>query len=481
MNQEKPVHEQMWLKVGLLLSGGLGVMEAFAAAAADRDGSTAAAEIQAVLADVREGIRLHDAMERRPNLFGPEIARMVGVGLSSGKLEATIQRIADGVGRGILVPPGPVGDGEPSPAPAELPVWATFETLITAAVDEGASTIHLEGTAEGGAVRFRIDDRLVGRTTVDPAPYRRLMARIKTLSCLDLLEESLPQDGQMKLRVREADVTVAITTIPTNHSESATLRITRTTAAGPEDPAATGFGSDEIRQQVLKFTRSNKGIVIVAGAPRSGKTATIRAILSSLATSQRKICSAEDPMEGPLVSVQQVRARPWKGLTLAAILRTVRRADVDVVHCSAVRDYETLECMLRLAPGCLVLGQFWADDAFDVVRRLKDIGVEDHELAWNLSGVLWQTRLPQLCGACRRHSDPDAGFEPVGCAECIDGFRGTVLVQEWLPITASLRRMLRSAPDRAALEAAAREGGFVSAQDRIEGLVKTGLVPRHRY
>jgi len=366
---------------------------------------------------------------------------------------------------------------------SEAPVIRFVNTLISRAVEAGASDIHIEPLERRLRIRTRIDGVLKEEepASIDLAPA--VLSRLKIMSGLNIAERRLPQDGAVKLAVRGKEIDLRIATAPVTHGEAAAVRILDKSAV-TLDFDALGFDATMQAKLNALLDRPN-GIVLVTGPTGSGKTTTLYAALQRLNTPTRKILSVEDPVEYKIAGVNQVQVKPDIGLTFAHVLRSFLRHDPDVILVGEIRDPETARIAVQASlTGHLVLSTVHTNSAAAAITRLIDMHVEDYLLSSTVIGILAQRLVRVLCRSCKtpidiapewqREADALGIREPKlfaakGCAACHGtGYRGRTVIAELLTPDDAVRRMI---VDRAA--AAHIHAGAVS--HGMESLRRNGL------
>jgi general secretion pathway protein E len=369
------------------------------------------------------------------------------------------------------------------------PVVRAVNDLIEKAVELRASDIHIEPFSTGLSVRLRIDGLL--RPVAAPAGVlpQAVISRIKIIANLNIAERRLPQDGAARLRAGRSDIDIRVAIMPTQHGESAVIRIL------PKDRGLLiverlGFSpSDETAlRRLLKLPH---GMVVITGPTGSGKTTTLATILSILNEPTRKILTIEDPVEYEIPGVNQSQIKPAIGLTFAAALRSFVRQDPDVIMLGEVRDSETAHVAVHAAlTGHLVLTTLHTETAAAAVPRLLDLGVEGYLLRSVLRAVVAQRLVRQLCERCKTPrtltnadlaEDPRLvalGFradevvqEPCGCERCSGtGYRGRLGVFELLELTGDIRELISDKTDGLKIDEMAIRAGMTTMLD--DGIAK---------
>ena len=338
----------------------------------------------------------------------------------------------------------------------DAPIIRLINALLTQALREGASDIHIEIFENRSLVRFRVDGVL--RDIIEPqrALHAAIVSRIKVMAQLDIAEKRLPQDGRITLKIAGRPVDVRVSTLPTGHGERVVLRLL--------DKQAGRLDLDKLGMSAATLARLDTlihqphGIVLVTGPTGSGKTTTLYAALSRLPADMLNMMTVEDPIEYDLDGIGQTQVNPRIDMTFARALRAILRQDPDVVMIGEIRDLETAQIAVQASlTGHLVLATLHTNDSAGAVTRLVDMGVEPFLLSSSLLGVLAQRLLRKLCPACRRGYAPDATeraafngksapaliYAATGCAECNwSGYRGRTGIYELLEVDDEVRRMI---------------------------------------
>ena len=369
------------------------------------------------------------------------------------------------------------------------PVVRAVSDLLEKAVELRASDIHIEPFRSGLTVRLRVD----GLLRPIPAPTevlpQAIISRIKILAGLNIAERRLPQDGAAQLHVARIDLDIRVAIMPTQHGESAVIRLL------PKDRGLLhidrlGFLQRD-EDKLLDLLKLPHGMIVVTGPTGSGKTTTLATVLTILNETTRKILTIEDPVEYEIPGVNQSQAKPTIGLTFAAAMRAFVRQDPDVIMVGEVRDSETAHIAIHAAlTGHLVLTTLHTETAAAAVPRLLDLGVEGFLLKSTLRAVIAQRLVRQLCDRCKvKHdlrpadlaADPrfsalgftigETIYEPKGCERCGGtGYRGRVGVFEILKIEESVRGLINTQTDGNAIDKAAVRAGMTTMVD--DGVAK---------
>jgi type IV pilus assembly protein PilB len=375
----------------------------------------------------------------------------------------------------------------------DAPVVRLVNQIIREAVMDDASDIHVEPGEHSVRVRFRVDGVLHERMQLPLSVRPGLTSRVKIMADMDISERRRPQDGRIALTISNRPVDIRVATLPTPAGESIVLRILNhdVSLRSLED---LGMGPDHL-ETMRRFLARPWGAVLVSGPTGSGKTTTLYAGLTRINEPTRKIITIEDPIEYRIPGITQMSVNPGIGLTFAALLRTVLRADPDVVLVGEIRDPETAEIAIRAAlTGHLMLSSIHTNDAPSALTRLVDMEVEPYITSSALVGVVAQRLARRLCPKCRKRckvspetalaagfSEEEVGsglrlYKAVGCEECSGtGYRGRVGLFEIMEMNEDLQRLfLRQAPAEQ-LRATALQAGMRSLRRDALDKVKAGV------
>ena len=353
-------------------------------------------------------------------------------------------------------------------AEGDAPIIRMINALLTQALRENASDIHIEIFENRSVVRFRLDGAL--RDIIEPhrALHAAIVSRIKIMAQLDIAEKRLPQDGRIALRIAGKPVDVRVSTLPTGHGERVVMRLLDK-ESGRLDLSRLGMG-DATLDGVNALIRQPHGILLVTGPTGSGKTTTLYAALSRIDSMAMNIMTVEDPIEYDLDGIGQTQVNPRIDMSFAKALRAILRQDPDVIMIGEIRDLETAQIAVQASlTGHLVLATLHTNDAASAVTRLIDMGVEPFLLASSLIGVLAQRLVRRLCHQCRKPVDPDALFDSLpevtyaatGCDACdSSGYRGRTGIYELLVMDEALRRFIHDAVSEHEIRAYALSKGM---------------------
>ncbi|NCX02456.1 MAG: type II secretion system protein GspE [Betaproteobacteria bacterium] len=357
----------------------------------------------------------------------------------------------------------------------DAPIIRMINALLTQAVRDGASDIHIEAFEHFSLVRFRIDGSLRDVARPRRELHAALLSRIKILASLDIAEKRLPQDGRMALRVAGKAVDVRVSTLPTGHGERAVLRLLDK-QAGRLDLKALGL-ADDTRVALSKLVRQPHGIVLVTGPTGSGKTTTLYAALGQLDSTVTNILTVEDPIEYDLEGVGQTQVNARIDMDFARALRAILRQDPDVVMIGEIRDLETAQIAVQASlTGHLVLATLHTNDAIAAVTRLVDMGIEPFLLSSSLLGVLSQRLIRLLCEACKVPDPLHPGaWRAVGCSVCAQsGFRGRAAICELLEVDQAMQGLIHEAASEARMRELAQRNGFKNMREDAQRWLQAG-------
>ncbi len=343
------------------------------------------------------------------------------------------------------------------------------------ALKAGASDVHLESTAAGLTIKYRVDGVLTPAETMPGTELaEQVISRIKVMSELDIAERRVPQDGRFKARHRNGseaarDIDFRVSVMPSVYGEDAVLRILDRRALTDQMQGlsldALGFESS-LKQDLRKLSGEPYGMLLVTGPTGSGKTTSLYAVISEVNKGLDKIITIEDPVEYHLPGVLQIPVNEQKGLSFARGLRSILRHDPDRIMVGEIRDPETAEIAVQSAlTGHLVYTTVHANNAIDVLGRFQHMGVDTYNLVSALNGVLAQRLVRVICKTCRSH----------GCSDCRNtGFRGRRAIGELLVLNDELRELIVARAPARKLKDAARAAGTVPLRDAALALVQAG-------
>jgi type IV pilus assembly protein PilB len=369
----------------------------------------------------------------------------------------------------------------------DAPVVKFVNKILLDAIRRGASDIHFEPYETQYRIRFRVDGMLTEIARPPFAMRNRIAARLKIMARLDISERRLPQDGALKLRLsRTRSLDFRVNSLPTVYGEKIVLRLL--------DPNAAQMGIDQLgftddqRAFYEQALAQPQGMILVTGPTGSGKTVSLYTGINILNQIERNICTAEDPVEIKVPGVNQVNVLPKIGLDFASALRAFLRQDPDVVMVGEIRDLETAEISIKAAQtGHLVLSTVHTNSAAETLTRLSNMGVSPFNIASAVSLIIAQRLVRVLCKHCKEPADIPAqalrreGFsdaditrstiyQPVGCKQCTQGYKGRIGIYEVVPVTEAMRQLIMREAHALDIDRLAREEGYANLHH--SGLIK---------
>ncbi|MBK7470951.1 MAG: type II secretion system ATPase GspE [Betaproteobacteria bacterium] len=423
-----------------------------------------------------------------PNELEAAMERLYGANKSA------LGQIVDGVETRVVDEDGMFADIQQlKDLASEAPVIRLVSLIITNALEQRASDIHIEPFDERLIVRYRIDGVL---HEVESPPKRMsapVISRVKIMASLDIAERRLPQDGRIRLRIQGKEIDLRVSTVPTMHGESVVMRILDKGGVAL-DWERLGFDADQ-REVFNKLLAEPNGVLLVTGPTGSGKTTTLYTALDSLNKPDVKILTVEDPVEYQMSGVNQIQVKPQIDLTFANALRSIVRQDPDIIMIGEIRDLETAQIAVQSAlTGHLVLSTLHTNDAPSSLNRLLDMGVEDYLLTSTVVGVEAQRLLRTLCTLCREAYEPlpemvaQMGLQKYaqggqltlyharGCEHCSHtGYIGRMCIMEIMPMTDRIRSLVMRHATATELRAAAIEQGMMTMYDHGLRKVSQGI------
>lgn len=357
------------------------------------------------------------------------------------------------------------------------------------AFDQRASDIHLEPRRELSVIRFRIDGVMHTVYQLPPGVMNAMIARIKLLGRMDVVERRRPLDGRIKTRNPQGEeVEMRLSTLPTAFGEKMVMRIFDPDTTVKQLDAL-GFGAHDAKRWETLVSRAH-GIILVTGPTGSGKTTTLYSTLKRLATDEVNVCTIEDPIEMIQAAFNQTQVQPALDLGFAEGLRALMRQDPDIIMVGEIRDLETAEMAIQAAlTGHLVFSTLHTNDAASAITRLVDLGVPPYLIGATVIGVLAQRLIRTLCPTCKSPDEttPTADVSalvkpwtlngkvqicrPVGCLECrMTGYRGRAGLYELLEVTDAARGHISPVPDVSRLRAQSLVDGLRPL--RVAGTIK---------
>jgi type IV pilus assembly protein PilB len=367
----------------------------------------------------------------------------------------------------------------------DAPVIKLVYSVLAQAVSEGASDIHFEPDEGEMRVRFRVDGVLSETAKVPKRMISGVVSRVKLMADMDIAQKRIPQDGRVGVNVEDRKIDLRVTTLPTQRGEGCAIRIL------DKDQAMRTFDElgmgGEGRTRFEAAFRKPYGAVLVTGPTGSGKSTTLYAALQELNAVERNIITIEDPVEYRISGINQLNVNRKAGLTFAAGLRSILRADPDVIMVGEIRDEETARIAIEAAlTGHMVLTTLHTNDAPGAVARLTKMGIEGFLTASAVDCVVAQRLARQLCAYCKRRTviprdallaadfrigaDLEA-YEPVGCSRCSHtGYRGRIGLYSVMAMSEEIKELTVTSSSEAEIAAVAREQGMLTLRE--DGLKK---------
>jgi len=381
--------------------------------------------------------------------------------------------------------------GDVAMATSNGPVVQMVNHIISEGVGKRASDIHIEPYERELRIRYRIDGAL-HEAFRPPYKYKgAIISRIKIISKMRVEEKRRPQDGRVKIKVRDKVVDLRVATVPTLYGEKVALRVLDRTAISFD---LNVLGVEEQPLQIfLRSIKNPNGIVLVTGPTGCGKTTTLYAALNQINDPKVNITTAEDPVEFGMTGINQLHVRESIGLTFASALRSFLRQDPDIIMVGEIRDRETAEIAIRASlTGHLVLSTVHTNTAAATITRLINMGIEPFLIASTLIMVVSQRLLRVLCPHCREAYEPPpelfakTRIDPAslggtlyrgrGCQECHNsGYKNRVGIFEVMPVTPAIRRLIIQRSTTGKIEEKAIEEGMVTLRDAALLKLRAGI------
>jgi general secretion pathway protein E len=358
------------------------------------------------------------------------------------------------------------------------PIIRLVNGLLSQAVKDRASDIHIEVFEKDLVVRFRVDGMLFDVLTPQKRFHAAITSRVKVMSGLNIAEKRLPQDGRIRLRIAGRDIDIRVSTIPTAFGERIVLRLLdRQQALVDVNLDRLGFSGDNL-PKIERLIHQSHGIILATGPTGSGKTTTLYACLSRINSPEKNIITIEDPIEYQLHGVGQMQVSPKIDLTFANGLRSILRQDPDVIMVGEIRDSETAEIAIQAAlTGHLVFSTLHTNDSFGALTRLVDMGIEPFLVSSSVIAVLAQRLVRVVCADCRQpYNPPEAEltriglggvrltkpiFKPAGCKLCRNtGYRGRTAITELMVVDDDVRSLVMQKADGSMIRRACTAKGM---------------------
>ena len=376
----------------------------------------------------------------------------------------------------------------------EAPIIKMVNVILSNAVSERTSDIHVEPQEKEIWVRYRVDGVLHKVLTPPKSIQSGIVSRIKIMADMNIAENRLPQDGRIKIRFGGKDIDIRVSSLPTQFGERLVMRLLNKTDTKFEiDTIGFDAGIIKAYTELLKHTN---GIILITGPTGSGKTSTLYASLTEVNDVERNIITVEDPVEYQMDGISQVQAHQKIGLTFAEGLRSILRQDPDIVMVGEIRDAETARVAIQASlTGHLVFSTLHTNDAPSAVTRLIDMGIEPYLITSTARGFMAQRLVRKLCAHCKKPKKINSTeltnsgyvfttkkvaqvkvFEPQGCSECMNtGYSGRTGIYELLVIDNELRDLILSNPSLDALKKTAVKKGMKTLRQAALQKVVDGI------
>jgi len=359
----------------------------------------------------------------------------------------------------------------------EAPIIKLINLLITGAIKDRASDIHLEPFEKEVRVRYRVDGVLYEKFTVPRSQQAAVVSRVKIMANLNIAEHRLPQDGRIKIRLSGREVDIRVSIIPIAHGERVVMRILE---KGSFVFSLEKLGMGERDHHLLqKLITSSHGIILVTGPTGSGKSTTLYSALQQVNSPDKNIITVEDPIEYQISGIGQIQVRPKIGLTFAAGLRSILRQDPDIILVGEIRDHETAEMAVQASlTGHLVFSTLHTNDSAGAITRLVNMGIEPFLVTSSCIAIQAQRLVRKLCPHCKRPHLPEPetlvelGLAPndprvanicegVGCKQCADrGYSGRNGIFELMVMTPGIQELALQGVDSNVIKREARRQGM---------------------
>jgi type IV pilus assembly protein PilB len=416
-------------------------------------------DIEAAINNVYHGANLHSADRLIDSVAADKaLAEGFGEGTDVEDLE-TLRRLSD-----------------------TTPIVTLVDSILRSAVDDGASDIHLEPFAEGITVRFRLDGVLHEMRRLPKNAYAAVVSRIKIMTQMDITVHHVPQDGRASIRFQRKEFDLRVSSLPTVFGEKIVVRLLEKSPQ-VKDLKSVGF-NDQNYAAFEPLSKRPYGMILCCGPTGSGKSTTLFACLQEINDGATNITTVEDPVEYRVHGVNQVEVNVKRGLTFAAVLRSLLRQDPDVIYVGEIRDRETADLAVRAAlTGHLLLSTLHTNSAVQAIARLVDIGVDPAMIGSSLIGVVGQRLIRRICTRCKEQYElpgdeqlvlqellplvaPTSLWRGRGCAACHDtGYIGRMAVHEVIVVDEGMRRLIAKGADSSQLLDYCAAHGFSDLRD----------------
>jgi general secretion pathway protein E len=347
---------------------------------------------------------------------------------------------------------------------SDAPVIKLVNLVLSQAVRDNASDIHIESYKDRVKIRKRVDGILYDMYSPPRHVQGKLISRIKIMAKMDIAEKRLPQDGRIEIRIANRNIDIRVSTLPTSFGERVVMRLLdKSSSLVPLE--SLGLSKEDLNH-ILRLIKAPHGIILVTGPTGSGKTTTLYSALGILNSPDVNIITVEDPIEYQMNGISQMQVNPKIGLTFANGLRTIVRQDPDVILVGEIRDVETAEIAIQSAlTGHLVFSTLHTNDAASAVTRLIDMGVEPFLVSSSVNAIIAQRLVRKICPHCRESYVPSntylqrVGLSPIkfegrelyhgtGCIHCLQtGYKGRIGIFELMSLTPTMKSLILTTSD----------------------------------
>lgn len=372
------------------------------------------------------------------------------------------------------------------------PVKSFVNTILVQAIKEKVSDIHFEPFEDEFFVRYRVDNMLYKKASPPIGFGMGITTRIKVMSNLNITERRIPQDGRIKLKIKNDTIEFRVSCLPTKFGESIVLRIFDKSVAAV-DISNLGMQKDKL-ELVLNVLKSPNGIILVTGPTGSGKTSTLYSVLNYKNTIDVKIITTEDPVENDIEGIMQIPINPNVGTTFGSSLRAILRQDPDIILVGEIRDEETALISVQAAlTGHLVFSTLHTNDSPSTVTRLMDMGIQPFMISATVRAVISQRLIRRICTSCKEECEPNPEelkeleltaedikgitfYHGKGCDNCRNtGHKGRLAIFEIMEMTDDLSRLVINHASIAEIRKTARENGMYTLRESGIHAVYNGL------
>jgi type II secretory ATPase GspE/PulE/Tfp pilus assembly ATPase PilB-like protein len=368
-----------------------------------------------------------------------------------------------------------------------------YELLLSTAIEEGSSDIHVSPTEFASLASYRIDGVLQLRYSMPPVTHSRIVAAFKVAAGMDIADQNRPQDGRMSFEFLREKFDLRVSTIPTAHGENLVIRVL-VSGSSMIPVESLGFTERQIKD-LVRMTNAPYGMILATGPTGSGKSTTLYGLLRKVNSMEKNVMTVEDPIEYQMPLIHQVAVNPKAGITFASAIKSFLRQDPDVILIGEIRDEETSLLSTRAAlTGHLVLSTLHTNDAPGAVARLRDLGLGDFMLSSTLMGVVSQRLIRLLCSHCKKefvYSDSVKiriglkganHFQHDGCKRCrTTGYSGRQVIGELLEVNDQVRELIATGNGPHEIKRQAVNSGMMTLSQSGVQLLENGKTDVSEY